>query len=249
MTTHSSALHSPAVTRGARVIDAESAFFARYATALGGFILLAFAQFDLRGMAPIARFGWEIHAHAATMVAWIGLSVAQPWLAASGNRGTHRTLGWASLAVLATVPVIGSLAGFAALRDGLVPPFFSPAYFLALVHVGVVLFTAMVVAAVVLRRRIDWHRRLMLGSTALLIEPALGRTLPMPLMGSWGEWVAMVIQIGALGFLAAHDRKIIERVHPATLVAMAAIVLDHVLFEALGRFPPLIAFANGIAPA
>ncbi|QGN56523.1 hypothetical protein GKE62_16690 [Novosphingobium sp. Gsoil 351] len=232
-----------------RALDAESAFFARYATGLAIFIFIAFAQFDLRGMAPLSKFGWEIHAHAAVMVAWLGLTVAQPWLAASGNRALHRRLGWISLVVLATLPVVGSLAGTAALRDGIVPPFFTPAYFLALVNVGVVLVAAMVLWAVALRRRSDWHRRLMIGSTALLLEPALGRTLPMPLMGGWGEWVALAIQLGALAFLVGHDRRTLARVHPATLAAMLVIVIDHLLVETLSQFPPMIVLAAGIAGA
>jgi len=233
--------------RPRRSLDRESVFFARYATAFAAFIVFGFAQFELRGLAPFGVFGWEIHAHAAAMVAWLALSVAQPWLVASGNVAVHRRLGWASAGLIVAIPVVGSMAGFAALRDGIVPPFFAPAYFLALVNVGAILFAALVVAGVAMVRRIDWHRRLMLGSTALLLEPALGRTLPMPLMSWWGEWVAMAIQVGALGFLAAHDRRTIGRIHPATLIAMAVIVLDHVLFETLAKFPPLVAYASGIA--
>lgn len=235
--------------RPVRTRDRESVFFARYATALAAFILFGFAQFELRGLAPFGKFGWEIHAHAGAMVAWLALSVAQPWLAATGNVAIHRRLGWASAGLIVAVPVIGSMAGFAALRAGLVPPFFTPAYFLALVNVGVVLFTGMVVAGVAMVRRIDWHRRLMLGSTALILEPALGRTLPMPLMSWWGEWVAMAIQIGALGWLAAHDRRTLGRIHPATLIAMGVIALDHALFEALAKFAPLITYAASIAGA
>lgn len=232
-----------------RALDAESAFFARYATGLAVFIVVAFAQFDLRGIAPLGKFGWEIHAHAAVMVVWLGLTVAQPWLAASGNRALHRRLGWTSLVVLAALPVVGSLAGAAALRDGIVPPFFTPAYFLALVNVGVVLVVATVLWAVALRRRSDWHRRLMIGSTALLLEPALGRTLPMPLMGGWGEWVALALQVGALGFMVGHDRRTVGRVHPATLVVMMIIVVDHLVVEGLSKFPPVIALAATIVGA
>jgi len=230
-----------------RALDRENLFFARYATGFALFILFGFAQFEARGLAPFGKFGWEIHAHAAAMVGWLALSVAQPWLAASGNPALHRRLGWTAAGLLAVIPVVGSLAGFAALRDGLVPPFFSPAYFLALVHVGAIMFTAMVAWAIVMRRKLDWHRRLMLGSTVLIMEPALGRLLPMPLLGGWGEWLAMVIQLAALGWLAAHDRRTLGRVHPATVVAAAAIVAVHAAVETLAVFPPMVGLAARVA--
>ena len=230
-----------------RALDAESAFFARYASGLALFILFGFAQFELRGLAPFGRFGWEIHAHAAAMTGWLALSVAQPWLAASGNRALHRRLGWIAVTLLGIIPIVGSLAGVAALRDGIVPPFFTPAYFLALVHVGVLSFTAMVIAAVVLRRRSDWHRRLMLGSTVLILEPAFGRLLPMPLLGNWGEWVAMAGQLGALGFLVRHDRRSRGQVHPATLIVAGAVVAVHIAIELLAVSAPVRALAASIA--
>ena len=234
--------------RSARTAD--EAFFIRLSTGLALFILFGFAQFEARGLAPLNQFPWVVHAHAATMVAWIGVTVVQPRLLRHPNlRVLHRRLGWLSIALLVLIPVFGSRTGIAAVRLGFVPPFFTPAYFLALVHVGVFAFVGLVVWAVALRKRTDWHGRLMVGSTVVLMEPALGRLLPMPLLGSSGEWLALAVQLGALGILARHDRRSLGRVHPATLASGAVVIAVHVTVELLATFPPLQALAASLATA
>src|SRR3546814_19150614 len=50
---------------------------------------------------------------------------------------------------------------------------------------------------------IYWHRRLMIGATIVVLEPALGRLLPIPLMGVWAEPAVTLCQLAAV----AIDRK------------------------------------------
>jgi hypothetical protein len=233
----------------ARVRDADAAFFAKMMLGLALFIAFGFAQFEARGLAPFGLFPWVVHAHAAAMVAWLALLVAQPRLVANGSLALHRRVGWLATALLAAIVVFGSMTGVAAVRLGFVPPFFTPAYFLALVHVGVLSLAAMVAWAIAMRRSTDWHRRLIVGSTILIMEPALGRLLPMPLIVPWGEWLALAVQLGALGFLVAHDRRTLGRIHPATLASGIVVIATHVLIEALALFPPLQALAASIAAA
>lgn len=232
-----------------RALAREEAFFIRMATGLALFIVFGFAQFQARGMVDIGRFPWVVHAHAAAMLGWLALSVAQPRLAGRHARSWHRRLGWAGAGLLPAIVVFASLTGIAAVRYDFVPPFFTAAYFLALIHVSVLAFAGMVAWAISLRRRSDWHRRLMIGSTVLLMEPALGRLLPMPLLGGWGEWLAMALQLAALGFLVGHDRRTLGRVHPATLAGAAAVVGTHVAVELAAMAPPVVALAAGIAAA
>jgi hypothetical protein len=58
-----------------------------------------------------------------------------------------------------------------------------------------------------MRRQSEWHRRLMLGSGILLLEPALGRMLPMPLLGPWGPFIEMCLQLGFVLVLARYDMR------------------------------------------
>ena len=230
-----------------RARDADATFFAKLSLGLALFIVFGFAQFSARGMVDIARAPWFVHAHGAAMLAWLALVVAQPRLIASGNRALHRTTGWLSLALLAVVVAFGSMAGLGALRHGTVPPFFTPPYFLALVHIGLFSLAATVIWAIVLRRRTDWHRRLMIGALVLIMEPALGRLLPMPLIMPWGEWLALAFQLGALAILARHDRRTLGAIHPATLASAAIVVFNHVVVELLALLPATQALAASIA--
>ena len=92
------------------------------------------------------------------------------------------------------------------------------------------MFAAMVVWAITLRRQVQWHRRIMLGSMFILLEPALGRLLPMPLLGMWGEWAILVVQLVFLAVLARHDRKVMGAIHPATKAIAGILVVTHILY-------------------
>jgi hypothetical protein len=107
----------------------------------------------------------------------------------------------------------------------------------------------MVGAAIIRRRQTDWHRRLMLGSLVLIMEPALGRLLPMPLIMPWGEWVTLAIQLGVLGIVMRHDRKTIGAIHPATTAAVLVVTLAHVIIELLAITPFFIALTGHVIAA
>jgi hypothetical protein len=87
----------------------------------------------------------------------------------------------------------------------------------------------------------------MLGALVVILEPALGRILPMPLMNGWGEWTIVALQILALLILARHDRKVLHQVHPATLSLLAIVVVTHLAVRLLSEAAPFIAFADGLA--
>jgi uncharacterized membrane protein YozB (DUF420 family) len=235
------------VRRPARGFMADQPFFTRFAILLTLFILLAFAQFAMRGLVDVRKAPPLVHLHGAVMVSWLGLFVAQNMLVHKGELALHRKLGWVAAALVAAVAVLGWAVGYQAVATGRVPPFFTPAYFLALTGLGATSFAAVVAWAVSKRRETQWHRRLMLGATILIVEPALGRLLPMPLLGVWGEWVVLLIQLGLIGIIARHDRKVLGQVHPAT-VALAAVALAlHVAVTLVSMIPQVSTFAAAIA--
>jgi uncharacterized membrane protein YozB (DUF420 family) len=228
---------------------ADQAFFARYAITLALFIMFSFAQFSLRGFVDIRTMPLVVHAHAAVMVTWLALFVVQNQLVHRGEIAIHRKLGWISAAVVAAVAVLGCAVGYEALRLQMVPPFFTPGYFLSLTWIEAPAFAVVVAWAASLRRRTEWHRRIMFGATFILLEPALGRLLPMPLLGGYGEWVALIVQLGFVAILARHDKKVLGVVHPATVASATALVAVHSLVSLVSMLPPVIAFANRVAGA
>src|SRR3546814_4480487 len=95
---------------------------------------------------------------------------------------------------------LGIFTGIASLVLNRFPPFFTPPYFLALTVTESLVFGAMVAWAIRRRRATDWHRRLMIGATIVILEPALGRLLPIPMMGPWAApALALCQQADAIG--------------------------------------------------
>jgi hypothetical protein len=201
------------------------------------FILFGFAQFAARGRVDYAHAPLESHLHGMLMVLWLGLLVSQSLLAGRGTLGLHMAMGWVSVIMVPAIVIVASFACLAALASGRVPPFFTPAYFLALVHVSMLLFAVLVMAAVVLREDAGWHKRLMVGSTVLLLEPALGRVLPMPLIMPWGEWLSLAIQLGVMWLVVREDQRVFGRIHPATVTAALVVIASHVVVETLALVP------------
>jgi len=227
---------------------ADQRFFTRYAIFLAVFILFGFIQFQLRGFVNVRAAPAFLHLHGALMVSWLGMFVLQSVLISRSQVQLHRTLGWLSVAIAAAVVAVGSYTGIHAIALGIVPPFFTPAFFLALNQIGIAAFALAVVLAVTFRKQVQWHRRLIIGSGILITEPALGRLVPMPLIGQTvGELVILAIQMLMIAVLARHDRKVLGQVHPATLVVAAISVGVHLAVEIASRLPLTAQLAASIA--
>jgi len=210
-------------------IAREESFYQKMAIGLAVFILFAFVQFEARGMADIRQVPLVVHFHGAAMLLWLGLLVIQSTLAQRLDLAMHRRLGWTGLVLALAIPPLAIATCVTALRLHAVPPFFAPSFFMALVTTESLLFSGVVLAAIALRRRTDWHRRLMIGASLILLEPALGRLLPMPLLGPWGEWIALALQLVPAGLLVRHDLTTRGTLHQATSLAIGLLVLSHVL--------------------
>lgn len=121
---------------------------------------------------------WLLHLHGALMTSWFLLFFVQARLVSVHRVNWHRRLG-AFGAVLAGLMVIvgATVAIRAAARDIHVPNIGGPP---ALMGMGFVLFVLLVFAilvsaALLLRRRTDWHKRLMLLSCLSMVGPGLSR--------------------------------------------------------------------------
>lgn len=219
-------------------------FWQYMAIGLSAFIIIGFAQFALRGFVdPVAAPFW-VHAHGVLMLAWLALLVVQPTLVARQNLALHRRLGWAGAALAIAITALGVFTGMASLVLGRFPPFFSPPYFLALTVIESLVFGLMVWAAVRRRNRTDWHRRLMIGATIVILEPALGRLLPMPLMIGWSDIPIGLFQLGVVGIIALYDRRTLGAVHPVTKAIAAIVIAVRVAIYLLALTPAVIALAD-----
>lgn len=213
------------------------------------FILFGFGQFAARGFVDYAAVPVIFHVHGALMAGWLILLITQASLAGRGSLALHRQLGWLSVLMVPAIMAVASQTCFTAIRLGLTPPFFSGPYFLALVHVNVIIFGLMIATALLRRKETAWHQRLMLGSTVLLLEPALGRILPMPLIMPWGEWLTMVIQLGVVFLMARNDTRTLGQLHPATRWVALCVVAGHVVVELLSVTPAWVSLTEKLTGA
>jgi hypothetical protein len=118
-----------------------------------------------------------------------------------------------------------------------VPFFFRPQQFLIFDPVTVLTFAALTTAAIINRRRTEWHRRLHFCGMAMLLGPAFGRLLPMPLLQplAWEAAFAASLAFPLVG--AWLDSRRCGYVHPAWKAGMAAMLAGFVLTEAITYSP------------
>lgn len=165
--------------------------------------------------------------HGTVFSAWVVLFVVQTWLVATNRRDAHRVLGAFGALLLVAMCVVGYRMAIESGRSGFTP---DPAKVSALSFMAVPLFDLAVfallaLAALLLRARSDWHKRLMLVATLSLLPPAIARVAlqfpPLPVLPIAFGGTALVI-VAAIGL----DRVTLHRLHPATLYGGLFVILS-----------------------
>lgn len=178
-----------------------------------------------------------VHAHAVVFMGWVGINLLQNVFVATGRPALHRRLGWLACGWIVAMLVLGCAVTLAMVRRGSVPFFFQPLQFLVFDPVSLLAFAGLTAAAILLRRRTDWHRRLHFCAMAMLLGPGFGRLLPMPLLIPWAfEATVAATMIFPLVGMAADLRRD-GRVHPAWAWGFAAILGSVLLIEAITYSP------------
>jgi hypothetical protein len=134
-----------------------------------------------------------VHAHAITFMGWVTIYLLQNIFVATDRMALHRRLGWVAAGWMIAMLVLGCLVTAAMVRRGQVPFFFRPLQFLVFDPMTLFAFVGLTGAAIVLRRRTEWHRRLHYCGMSLLLGPAFGRLLPMPLLQPWAWEAAFAV--------------------------------------------------------
>jgi hypothetical protein len=226
-------------------VRSDDRFFLRAAFVMAAVIVAGFSLQLAMGRSTFAS-PLRVHVHAILFMGWVGIYLLQNLFAATGRLRLHRLLGWVAAAWLVPLFVSAFVVTLAMVRNGLVPFFFRPLHFLLFDPLSVVAFAGLTVAAIRLRRRTDWHRRLHFCGMALLLGPGFGRLLPMPLLQplAWEAAFAVTLLFPLAGILA--DRRRDGRVHPAWLWGMATIVGTFALIEALTYSPAGVALYDAV---
>lgn len=178
-----------------------------------------------------------VHAHAVVFMGWVGIYLLQNAFAVTGRTDLHRRLGWLAAVWVAPMLVLGFAVTVAMVQRGATPFFFRPLQFLIFDPATLITFAGLTAAAIVLRRQTDWHRRLHFCGMTLLLGPAFGRLLPMPLLIPWAWEIAFAVCLvfPLAGVLA--DLRRSGRVHPAWGWGVAALLACFVVTEAVTYSP------------
>jgi hypothetical protein len=188
-----------------------------------------------------------VHAHAIVFMGWVTLYLLQNVFVAKGPMALHRRLGWIGAGWVVAMVVLGCWVTAAMVRRGQVPFFFRPLQFLVFDPMTVFTFAGLTAAAIALRRRTEWHRRLHYCGMSMLIGPAFGRLLPLPLLQPWAfeATFAALMVFPIVGVLADVRRR--GRAHPAWRWGIGAMAGSLLLTEAITYSPVGAALYRAVA--
>lgn len=236
------------VTSARGIRNTRGSFFVVMAAVVAITVFIGFAPtFYLRtSYNPNKGLSILLHVHGFALSAWILLFLIQTILIVRGSRTLHRRLGWVMTGLAVTIVVLMC----AAIREQLrrVPPIPPPAFALAFGLFDVIVFALLVGGAIYWRMRPDWHKRLLLSATILLVEAAVVRIAafhgihePLHLILSQ---VLSTVLFFAPCFI--YDWVTLRKIHPASILGLGLIMMDQVAQPIVLSWPAWTTFANTV---
>ena len=189
-----------------------------FAITLGAFVQSYFIPLG-RGEFESANI-W-MHPHAIVSFAFAGLFIAQPWLVLKRNWRWHKAIGW-----VLGVFVLGAVITGVGVQFGMWPTVpedgqnrIPAAFRLFQLLPTLSLFF---VAGVLMRKRMDWHWRLMFHSAYAPVGTAIGRfvrQIPDPPLGGPGQFLSFLLVMGLVA-MCVSDKIRYGRVHWANWIGL-----------------------------
>ena len=183
------------------------------------------------------------HMHGVVMTAWFALFLVQVRLVATGRTAVHRKLGVLGVFLALLVLYVGTTLGIASARSGAAPIGVPPLVFLVLPLGEMLIFAVLVTAAVVLRKRGPYHKRLMLLASVAMLTPAMAR-LPFDFVAAGGPLVFFALTDLVILACIAFDTVKNRRLHPAFAAGLAFIVVGQIGRLALSQTSAWMTFAQ-----
>ncbi len=197
--------------------DVDHRFYYAVSIGLAVLVFAGFARtYYLKGLFGVRPLPLLLHIHGAVMTLWYALFAVQVRLVAAHRIALHRKLGIAGAFLAALVAVLGTVVSLGlAKRDFLAhPDSLAVLLLLAFQLFAIVLnFVILVSLAMCLRRRPDYHKRLMVLAMLSVLGPALTR-LPLPFIANHDVPVAIVIDISCVLICVIADTMRNRRLHP-----------------------------------
>lgn len=180
-------IEAPALSRpiGARY---DRTFYTGMAIVAAVVVFAGFAPtFYLRSSYQSTPLPGYLQIHGFFFTTWIALFIAQTSLIAMRRTNVHRRLGWVMAGLALVMVLVGTIAGILSMRLQVQAGNVQGAQaFLTTPLFSMVVFAALVAAAITLRKDLQMHKRLMLLATISILDAAVAR-LPFEFVrGSWG---------------------------------------------------------------
>jgi len=233
-----------------RSAGAERTFYLAVIAAMIGCVLLGFARsFFLRPLFPGFAAPPEtfFYVHGAVFVGWMALLAVQASLVAADNVAMHMRLGALAYGLVPLMIAIGVVGSFIAARrpGGFFGVSTPPLQFLTTTLGDIAMFAGFAIAALIRRRQPQTHKRLMLLTGIVMMEPTIGRW-PFDVIVDWAP-AALVLKLVFLIPLALWDIASLRRIHAVTLTGAFVLVSEGLLRDPLGATPQWLAFARWAA--
>jgi hypothetical protein len=169
-----------------------------------------------------------VHLHGAVMTLWFLLFAIQATLIRHHQVRWHRRLGVAGVGLAILVVALGSHVAISSAARGGGPPMLPPLVFLAIPLGDMLVFTVLAGSAIGLRKRSDWHKRLMLLASLSLLAAAVAR-IPLDFIMLGGPLAFFGLVDLLIVACVIHDTVVNRRLHPAFGWGLLLIVASQVL--------------------
>lgn len=209
-------------------------------------LLVVMLGFGYTYAAPIARgefaAPWFVHFHGVSSFTWVLMVIGQAALVKAGRTRWHRTAGQIALPLGVVIWASGiATAVWAASRD-ISEQGSAATSALAGTVSGLSIFVLLVGAAMVSRKRSDWHKRLILLATIHVLWPAFFRLRHwLPAVPDPEIWLGLVLAYSPIIVAIARDQWKFGKVHPAWLIFAPGLVIEQIM--------ELVFFDRGIQKA
>ncbi|MEN2785456.1 hypothetical protein ACFOKI_12440 [Sphingomonas qilianensis] len=187
-----------------------------------------------------------LHVHGVVFTAWVGLYVAQTGLVAVGRADIHRIVGPVAVVLAVVMVPLGIATAIISKRVAAARHLPLPGPPLIFPLGAIVTFAVLVGAAVVMRKRSAWHKRLMFLGTAAVLTTPLARITRFTEMGLAPPIGGMILTDILLGALVVYDVRTSGKVHPATVWGGGFFVATQALRILLNMTPAWQAFAKSL---
>jgi hypothetical protein len=197
----------------------------------------------------------SIQVHGIVFFAWSLYFVFQAWLAASGQVGRHRSVGLIGVSLATAMTIFGFLAGVSSMqRSAAVGQTDAGIAFSIVPWTGILFFAVVFAVGVVMVRRPEVHKRMMLLAGISILDAAVARwflTFLAPPGPPGPPPVAVTIPPAFVAYLllvvaVVHDWRTRGRPHPVYVIGGAVLVAVKILNLPISATHAWHAFAGGI---